>query len=150
VPEPRIRPARAEDLPGIERLLTSESLPVFEAERFLDAFWVADADGEVVGVVGLEIYEDTALLRSVATAASQRGAGLGGKLCRLAIEQARQLGLRTLYLFTMNAAPFFAHFGFEPCEMEDFAEPARRSTQYSGLLQAPEFVAHLTKMRLSL
>lgn len=148
--EPLIRPALPGDLPQIEALLMSESLPLFEAERFLDTFWVAEADGNLVGCVALEIYEDTALLRSVATTPEQRGTGVGGKLCRLAVEQGKARGLRTLYLFTMDAAPFFAHLGFEPCTMEDFAEPARRSTQYAAVLGQPAIIPFLTAMQMSL
>ena len=148
--EPHIRAARTGDFPPIERLLTGEQLPLFEAERFLDTFWVAESEGELVGCVALEVYEHTALLRSIVAATGQRGTGLGGRLTRTAIEQAKGLGVHQLYLFTMNAAPFFSHIGFEPCTMEDFAEPARRSTQYSGLLAQPDFIQYLTPMRLSL
>lgn len=145
-----IRPAREADLPTILRLITDEGMPTFEAGRFLDTFWVAESGSDVVGCVALEVYGDAALLRSVVAAPAQRGAGLGGRLCRYAIEEARARGIRTLCLFTMTAAPFFASLGFQPCRVEEFPPALGASTQVSSLARQPQLAEFLTAMQMHL
>ncbi len=150
MPEPAIRPARPEDVPAVEALLAVEWLPSFSLADFIPTMWVAELAGNVVGCAGLEIYDDTALLRSVVVAPSLRGTRLGDRLTLNALDEARSRGALTLYLFTMHAAPFFARVGFERCTMDDFEPAARQCTQYRALLEHPEIAKQLTAMRLVL
>lgn len=147
---PLLRPARPEDLAQVEQLIKGEGLPLFDVADHLGLMWVAESDGVLVGCAGLEIYDDTALLRSVVAGPAVRGTGLGGNICRAAVEDAKRRGARQVYLFTMDAAPFFTHLGFEVCTMDDFAEPARHSTQYVALLGQPNFIQYITAMRMNL
>ena len=65
-----------------------------------------------MGCVALELYGETALLRSLAVAQSRRGEGLGGRLAAAALEAAKASGVRNLYLLTQTAEKFFPRFGF--------------------------------------
>lgn len=51
----QIRPAGDADLAGIEQLLTENDLPLDGVRAALGTFVVAEADGDLVGVAGLEI-----------------------------------------------------------------------------------------------
>jgi N-acetylglutamate synthase-like GNAT family acetyltransferase len=44
-------------------------------------------------------------------------------------------GVKRLYLFTMDKAPFFARHGFERCTMDDF-EPPRASARSTPFLRS--------------
>lgn len=145
-----IRPARPDELETIEGLLRTVSLPLFGAADFLDTFWIAENAGEVVGCVGLEVYEDAGLLRSAVVSKDMRGTGLGGRLTRRVIDEAKAAGVRDLYLFTMDAGPFFGHMGFENCTMEDFSENGRKCTQWLAVSEHPNVAELLTTMRMRL
>jgi amino-acid N-acetyltransferase len=67
-----LRPARREDLPAVERLLTESKLPLDGVADELSTFIVAESGKELVGVAGLEVCCDNALLRSVAVAPEWR------------------------------------------------------------------------------
>jgi GNAT superfamily N-acetyltransferase len=65
--------------------------------------WVAEQGGCVVGVLVLEPFDTHLLLDNVAVAPSAQGLGVGGRLLRLAEEQAREHGLHELRLYTNEA-----------------------------------------------
>ena len=111
-----IRPAAPSDLDAIERLLTQSSLPLEGVRESLAHFVVAEAGNELVGVAGLEICCDNALLRSVAVAPEWRSHGLGRALVTRIVSDAEARGLRALYLLTMTAEHYFPRFGFEVVE----------------------------------
>jgi N-acetylglutamate synthase-like GNAT family acetyltransferase len=148
VSEPSVRSAGPEDLPAIEALIASEQLPGFQTADFIDTFWVAEAAGRLVGCCGLELYGDAGLLRSAVVTGDYRGTGLGAQLAQRVIGGAKELGVRDLYLFTMNAAGFFEHLGFERCTFDDFSKSGRRSTQWRALSERPDIAAMLTAMRM--
>lgn len=145
--KPELRAARPADLPAIDALIMSEHLPAFHTGDFLDTFWVLEGERGLAGCVGLEIYGEAALLRSVITSPELRGQGYGDALVQKAFEEARRRGVKRLYLFTMDKAPFFARHGFERCTMDDFEPAARACTQYQILKDHPEVAAILTAMR---
>lgn len=125
----------------------AEHLPAFRTGEFLETFWVLEREGRLVGCVGLEVYSEAALLRSVITSPELRGEGYGDVLVRKAFDEALRRGVKRLYLFTMDKAPFFARHGFERCTMDDFEPAARECTQYQILADHPEVAAVLTSMR---
>jgi amino-acid N-acetyltransferase len=150
VSDPEIRAARTDDLEIIEGLLSSVNLPLFRTADFLDTFWVAEVAGEVVGCVGLEVYDDAGLLRSAVVTEPVRGTGLGARLTRKVVDEAKSHGVRDLYLFTMDAGPFFGHMGFEKCTIEDFSENGRKCTQWIAVNNNREIMGWLTSMRMTL
>ena len=147
---PRLRGAREDDIPQIEALLAAEWLPPFQVREFLETFWALEQDGRVVGAAGLEPYGEAGVLRSVVVDPSLRGTRQGRRLVDAALAEARQRGVKRLYLFTMHAAAFFARFGFEACAMEDFEPEARQSWQWQALSERPEIAKQVTPMRLEM
>ena len=125
----------------------AEHLPAFRTGEFLDTFWVLEREGRLVACVGLEVYGEAALLRSVITSPELRGQGYGDVLVQRAFLEAQLRGVKRLYLFTMDKAPFFARHGFERCTMDDFEPAARQCSQYQILAEHPEVAAILTAMR---
>src|SRR5438309_1429893 len=123
---PTLRPARAADLPQIERLLTSAQLPLAGVAEALAGFVVAEADGSIVGTAALESRSENALLRSVAVAPGWRSRGLGRALVSRVIADAEARGLHALYLLTTTAEQYFPSFGFTPIAREAVPEEVRR------------------------
>ncbi len=85
------------------------------------------------GAVGIEPCGDAALLRSLAVAPDARGQGLGTRLVEAIEQRARQKGIRTLYLLTATAAPFFRDHEYETIEREALPEDIRRTEEAARL-----------------
>ena len=90
---PVVRAADGGDRAALRALLAASALPVADLDGAAIEFLVAADDDIVVGVVGLERFDDTALLRSLAVRADRRGSGLGDALVRAAEELARAQGV---------------------------------------------------------
>src|SRR5688572_32403372 len=103
-----IRPATANDLSAVKDLLTQSDLPLDGVSESLSSFVVAEREGKIVGVAGLEECGDYGLLRSAAVAPEWRGRGLGRTLVERVIANAESAGLRALYLLTTTAEKYFA------------------------------------------
>jgi amino-acid N-acetyltransferase len=127
----QIRPAGETDLAGIEQLLTQNHLPLDGVREALGTFVVAEADGDLVGVAGLEICCDDALLRSVAVSPEWRSRGVGRALVTRAISDAEARGIRALYLLTTTAERYFPSFGFKKIERADVPEAVRATKEFT-------------------
>jgi N-acetylglutamate synthase-like GNAT family acetyltransferase len=113
-----LRPARADDLAAVEQLLTSSHLPLDGVRDAFPSFIVAEAGTDIVGVAGLEICCDNALLRSVAVHDGWRSKGLGRALVARTIADAEARGINALYLLTTTADRYFPTFGFKAIARE--------------------------------
>src|SRR4026208_171657 len=74
-----------------------------EIAPLLDAFWVAEVDGRIVGCCCLEVYSPKiAELRSLAGMPEFRGQGLGARLTDAAVEEAKRRGIPQVLVVTSN------------------------------------------------
>jgi amino-acid N-acetyltransferase len=126
----KIRPARADDLAAVEQLLTSSHLPLDGVRDALPSFIVAEAGTDIVGVAGLEICCDNALLRSVAVHDSWRSKGLGRALVARTIADAEARGINALYLLTTTADRYFPTFGFKAIAREAVPADIRATAEF--------------------
>lgn len=132
-----IRPARADDLAAVRRLVASAGLPTADlAGQFPGAYVVLQEGEAVIGTAGLEIHGECALLRSVAVTPSHRGTGLGRKLTEDGLRTGRVRGLRSIYLLTTTAPEFFEHLGFERVPRESAPTPLQRSSEFATVCPA--------------
>ena len=104
-----VRPAGLHDMPEIRALAKHVELPVDDlSDDAYRNFFVLHNESGFVGCVGLEVYGEDAILRSLAVHPEARGVGYGWLLADTAISQARYRGVRRLYLLTETASDFFA------------------------------------------
>lgn len=123
-------PAREEDWPAIEALLTACDLPLAGAREALPLFVVARHGGEVIGCAALEIYGRSGLLRSVAVADAWRGQGVARTLTERALDEARAKGLADVTLLTTTAADYFPRLGFSAIARAETPERVRESVEF--------------------
>jgi len=124
-------PARPHDLRGALDLLGRSELTEQDvAERWGHYFVVHEDDGRVVGVAGLEIHGEDGLLRSVAVDPDYRGQGLAASLVEAAMQRAKRVELRSVYLLTTTARDYFARRGFADCPREEAPAAIRESWEF--------------------
>ncbi|HXK09154.1 MAG TPA: arsenic resistance N-acetyltransferase ArsN2 [Vicinamibacteria bacterium] len=141
----RAEPARPHDLRGALDLLGRSELTEQDvAEGWGHYFVVREDDGRVVGVAGLELHDEDGLLRSVAVDADYRGQGLAASLVEAAMERAKRVRLRAVYLLTTTARDYFARHGFEDCPREAAPAGIRGSWEFrSGCPTTAAFMKRL-------
>ena len=128
-----LRPATSADLESVLELLRRSNLPLegVEASSMAD-FVVAESEGMIVGVAGLELYRQSALLRSVAVEENWRGSGVGHALIDRALSRTQEQGIHDVFLLTTTAREYFPRFGFACIEREAVPEPMQASAEFQG------------------
>lgn len=134
--EPQVRRAAPSDLAAVERLLSESGLPLDGVREALPTFVVAEAGDDLVGVAGLEVCRENALLRSVAVRPEWRSHGVGRALVTRVISDAEARGLHALYLLTTTADRYFPGFGFRTVTREAVPEDVRETTEFRSACPA--------------
>ncbi|MEJ2284470.1 MAG: arsenic resistance N-acetyltransferase ArsN2 [Desulfobacterales bacterium] len=112
--------------------LLNEDIEPADLKHFLMA-----RDGtEVIGLVGLEIKADCALLRSLAVKKDYRNKGLATLLVDKIEEHARTLNINTLYLLTLTAEAFFSQHEFKRTEREMAPRGIQNTAEFKDLCPA--------------
>ena len=129
----KLRSATPADLPAVLGLLTRAGLPTEGVDReALHDFVIAEDGATAVGVVGLEVYRESALLRSAAVEESWRGSGVGRALIDRALAMSEERGIREVFLLTTTAEHYFPRFGFACVCRESVPEAVQVSAEFQG------------------
>jgi amino-acid N-acetyltransferase len=119
--EVKVRKARTGDVRGIRRLIneyTGErrllNKPTVNIYEDVQEFRVAvTGDGTVAGCGALHVlWEDLAEIRTVAVDQGFRGQKIGHRIVSALLDDARELGVRRIFVLTFETA-FFGAFGFQ-------------------------------------
>lgn len=130
----KLRTAESRDVDDAARLLEACGLSALGLhDQYGDGYVVAERDGALVGLAGVEIHGAHGLLRSVAVAPEWQGAGIGAALTHDRIGWAREQDLESIYLLTTTAAEFFARHGFEVAARDDAPAEIRASKEFSEM-----------------
>ena len=129
----RIRWATAEDEKQIKDLLAGADLPFDDIHTHLHNFLVARQDDVIVGTVGIEIYGEIGLLRSLVVASSSQGNGIGRLLYDRIMAYARMRGVGVLYLLTTTANKFFGKLGFTVVDRNMLPEAIQKTNEFLNL-----------------
>jgi amino-acid N-acetyltransferase len=122
------------DLASIRRLLDSEYLPTTDlTEEMLAHFLICRDPVGVAGVVGLEVFGEVALLRSLVVSSERQGLGLGRRLVLAAEAMAAEIKVREIYLLTTTAAEFFEHLGYHRVNRELAPAAISLTKEFSSL-----------------
>jgi amino-acid N-acetyltransferase len=132
IPDLRIRRATKNDLPNITKLLDALHLPTAGVSSHIDNFLISESQGEIIGTIGLEIYDKTALLRSAAVVPQYQNKGIGNRLYNVLLSYAQQIGIKELILLTTTAKDYFLGKGFEVIDKESIHKRVFSSAEFKG------------------
>jgi amino-acid N-acetyltransferase len=135
-----LRRAGQADHEPVAILLRDLELPTDGVAEWLHQFWVAEHQGRVIGVAGMERYGDSGLLRSVAVAPEWRSSGIGRTLVDRVLEEGRAAGVREVYLLTTTAEHYFPRLGFTCVDRETVPPVVQASAEFTGACPASAVV----------
>lgn len=119
----KIRRARISDLREVQKLINEfarreEMIPrsLNELYESIRDFLVSEEDGAVTGACALHIlWEDLAEIRSLAVRRESQRMGIGRRLVRRCLSEARSLGIERVFVLTYQP-DFFRKLGFSDIE----------------------------------
>jgi N-acetylglutamate synthase-like GNAT family acetyltransferase/SAM-dependent methyltransferase len=109
-------------------------------EGFGEGYAIAERDGALVGLAGLEVHGRWGLLRSVAVSPHAQKGGLGAALVRDRLAWAEARGLAGVYLLTTTAPDYFRRLGFEAVERSAAPAEIQASVEFSSACPATAVV----------
>ena len=120
------------DLTIAEHLLAKAGLPT--ADLTIDHLaLVAEKEGVVAGMIGLEQFKNIGLLRSLVIAEEFRNAGLGGVLVGALEQLACEKQIAELWLLTIDADDWFASLGYRTRSRDSAPAAIRSTAEFSSL-----------------
>jgi len=127
----RIQPSQDSHFPDIIRLLKINDLDSTDLNNDNVQLFTGVADGALAGIIGLELYKNIGLLRSLAVKNAFRDQSLGEKLIEYVFKRCRADGIGELYLLTTTAAKYFTKHGFQEIDRVDVPDEIKRTSQFS-------------------
>jgi len=136
-----VEKARIDDPPRIVALVNHYAdrqlmLPrsLNETYECLRDFFVWREGGEVLGCAALHVsWEGLGEIRSLAVREDATGRGIGRRLVESCLEEARELGMRRVFVLTY-IPEFFEQFGFRPYAKENLPHKV-----WADCLNCPKF-----------
>ena len=128
-----IRQSSSEDLDNVISLLKNVSLPIEDIHLHFNNFLVLEIEGNIVGTIGMEVYDEIALLRSLAVSKTFQKKGLGQKLYLKLFEKIKAMGISEIYLLTETAEEFFSKQGFQKVLRDSTPLQIQQSYEFTTL-----------------
>jgi len=124
-------------LAAAKALLESAQLPVSDlTEQHCEHFFYCGSAERLAGLVGLELFGDVALLRSLVVTPDARSSGMGTALVQHAEMQARARGVKAVYLLTTTAEVFFARRGYKKVQRDAAPQAIRITREFADICPA--------------
>jgi amino-acid N-acetyltransferase len=134
----QVRRAHADDIAGVLDLirpLEDQGILVRRSrerlEQEIDNFRVLERDGRIIACAALYPFSgsNTAEIACVATHEDYRGGGRGQHLLSLLEEEARSLGIQSLFVLTTQSTHWFLEQGFSETSLDQL--PTERQALYN-------------------
>jgi amino-acid N-acetyltransferase len=126
----QIEKLKRENLDEVKNLLKEAGLPNDDIDEHAETFIIAKTNDELIGVIGLEIWNYNALLRSLVVKAKYRNHGIANELYEKCIEMAKQNSINTVALLTTTAKKFFSKKGFVKVTGNDIPDFLKETKEF--------------------
>ena len=129
--------ATEDNRPEIKQLLTDSDLHHEDISTAHLKHFLLGWDGpKLVAVIGLEIKNHSALLRSLAVDAGYRNRGIAPRLVGEIEDYAKSMEVETLYLLTMTAEAFFKKCDYRRIARDSAPAGIQKTTEFRNLCPA--------------
>lgn len=116
-------------------LLKSGNLPVSDLDMHSSdmPFFTLEIANRCRGCIGLELFDNAALLRSLFVHPKFRGKGYGRQLVQHAENYAKSKQIASIFLLTEDAETFFEHTDYSRIPRNEAPQEIRQTEQFSNL-----------------
>ena len=114
-------------------LLASNLVPVQLESDNLHFFCHYDNKGKMVGVIGVEVYDTSCLLRSLAVISEMRNSGIARSLLKEALAFAKSIASYDIYLITETIGDTMERYGFCDIAREKVPDSILKSPYLNGI-----------------
>ena len=114
------------------QLLQNVNLPVDDINDHI-AFYTLSENDEIIGTIGMEYDNTSALLRSLSVQENKRGKGYGDKLVQFIEDEAKRKGVQTMFLLTTTAADFFAKKAYSVINRQEVPAFIQQTSEFSSI-----------------
>jgi amino-acid N-acetyltransferase len=122
------------DILEVELLLNGCSLPTADLKiNHTVQFFGVYQNKNLIACIGVEIYGDAALLRSLAVDSKSRKKGIARQLSEYVENYCNQNSVREVFLLTETAEKYFENHGYKIQNRDDAPLHIKSTTQFSDL-----------------
>jgi amino-acid N-acetyltransferase len=151
--EGNVRKARITDAERIQFLINEYAKQGLMLPRSLHSiyesirdFWVYEENGEVIGTCALSIFWDNlAEIRSLAVSPEHTHRGIGTALVKMALREAKELGINRVFTLTYQVE-FFKKLGFKEISKETLPQKIWRDCIHCVQFPNCDEIAMLIKL----
>lgn len=98
-------------------------------------YYLAESKSEIIGMIGIELEDKFALIRSTAVLKNWRGRNIAQNLIKSIILVLKQKNIQTIYLFSIDSGTYWRKFGFEECDVKEIITNLPNTPQVIGYLK---------------
>lgn len=138
----KIEKLTPEQMPEAMSLLQKNNLPTEDLNGQAKLFGTYEDDA-LIGVAGIELYGENALIRSVCVDEEYRSQGMAEILTEHIEQYAKNKGACHLFLLTTTAENYFKRKGFVKVDRNEVPQNVQLSTEFSSV--CPSSAAVLKK-----
>jgi amino-acid N-acetyltransferase len=136
----QISRAQEEKRSEIIDLLRNNNLPAADLPLKIDDFFIADEKDKIVGVIGMERYESSGLLRSMVVHSDYRNRNIAHALITALERKAIATGVSEIYLLTETADKYFGKKGYQVITRSEVPPEVQTSSEFSHVCPATAIV----------
>ncbi len=117
----------------VAQILKQNDLPIDDIHNPSIQLFVAIYNKEIIGVVGVEKYDNISLLRSLAVLDSYKGEGVGKQLIHYFEDWCESKSVEQIYLLTTTADQYFLKYGFQNVKRDLVPEDIKSTAQFKDI-----------------
>lgn len=138
-----IRKAAENEYRAIIHLLASNALPTADIYEKNITLFVGLIDNEIVATIGIELYGNEALLRSLCVKEGFKNLQLGQKMLSYLLSFCATEKIETLYLLTTTAERYFVRYGFEKIMRDETPKSIQNTREFQDICPASAIIMEL-------
>ena len=139
-----IQKATENEYRAIIHLLASNQLPTVDIYEKNITLFVGVIEYEIVATIGIELYDNEALLRSLCVKEGFKNQKMGEKMLSYLLNFCATESIKTLYLLTTTSEHYFVSYGFEKITRDETPKTIQNTREFQDICPSSAVVMKFT------